>query len=546
MTTAIDFNKPATTDNYSTGFVPLLQANLQALGMMLDSALCTYTNLPTGTKRINSSTGLLEQYNGSTWAAMAMGYVLKAGDTMTGAMTIALSASSYNLSLSGKTTTTAVSEILAVRTGTENTNVGQGAGLSLQNTTAGTFMTIQHYAGQAQFISNTGSGWVECLRVSQTGLGVLTVPAVALHIKGAEARLQDDAATVSGYDTAGTVGRTGYLRFSTGVATVLAADGALQIRFATNGVTQARIDSLGNLGVGVAPYASWPTAYRGIAAGPSAMYGTFYGSSNGTGFGTSYGQSGLTQNTVYNGTNNLAIGTGGGSMYLQGGGYHLWYTMVSVSAGATQTAVLGMTLDVSNNLTVAGKVSSQGGGQFVNTAGSSYNENLRLPRASSGYASIQLACDTSGSGTISGQFFMAVYPSGTNGGAMYMGCNGTNFLLVSTAGVSAFQGGVFTQRIAMGNQTTLAIDWSKSNYFTLTATANMTYGFSNASDGQTITIKVTQDATGGRTLTNTSAVKWPGGVVGVLSTAANAVDIICYTYDAATGFYYATISKGFA
>jgi len=96
--------------------------------------------------------------------------------------------------------------------------------------------------------------------------------------------------------------------------------------------------------------------------------------------------------------------------------------------------------------------------------------------------------------------------------------------------------------------TAMTIDCTRSNVFTTTFTANVTTApsYSNPQDGQTINWFITQDATGTRTMTWGTSVKWPGGTAGVLSTAANAVDLLVMTYRSSTGFWYATLSKGFA
>jgi hypothetical protein len=69
----------------------------------------------------------------------------------------------------------------------------------------------------------------------------------------------------------------------------------------------------------------------------------------------------------------------------------------------------------------------------------------------------------------------------------------------------------------------------------------------NMKPGQSGVIIVRQDATGGRIITYGSKWKFPGGAAagGVLSTAANAVDVIAYyVYDANN--IYCTLSKAFA
>lgn len=95
--------------------------------------------------------------------------------------------------------------------------------------------------------------------------------------------------------------------------------------------------------------------------------------------------------------------------------------------------------------------------------------------------------------------------------------------------------------------TAMAVDCALSNIFTTTLTANVTTApaFSNLKDGQTVNWFLTQDATGSRTMTWPTSFKWPGGTAGVLSTAANSVDMVEATYRAATGFWYVTLLKDF-
>lgn len=96
--------------------------------------------------------------------------------------------------------------------------------------------------------------------------------------------------------------------------------------------------------------------------------------------------------------------------------------------------------------------------------------------------------------------------------------------------------------------TTMALDCTESNVFTTTFTANVTVApaLNNPQDGQTINWFITQDSTGGRTMTWPTSFKWPLGASTVLSISANAVDLVTATYRSATGFWYATLLKGFA
>ena len=110
-------------------------------------------------------------------------------------------------------------------------------------------------------------------------------------------------------------------------------------------------------------------------------------------------------------------------------------------------------------------------------------------------------------------------------------------------------GAVYTPEVAVAfSATTMAVDCTLSNVFTTTLTANVTAApaLSSPGDGQTITWFLTQDATGSRTMTWPTSFKWPGGVAGVLSTTAGAVDILNATYRSATGFWYASLDKAYA
>ena len=77
---------------------------------------------------------------------------------------------------------------------------------------------------------------------------------------------------------------------------------------------------------------------------------------------------------------------------------------------------------------------------------------------------------------------------------------------------------------------------------TITLTGNVTFSaFTSPVSGQTITLIITQDGTGSRTLTST--FKFAGGSK-TLSTAANSIDILTVSYIGTT--YYASLSKAFA
>ena len=110
-------------------------------------------------------------------------------------------------------------------------------------------------------------------------------------------------------------------------------------------------------------------------------------------------------------------------------------------------------------------------------------------------------------------------------------------------------GAAYTPEVAVAfSATTMAVNCALSNQFRTTFTANVTVAptLSNPGDGQTLRWFITQDATGSRTMTWPTAFKWAGGVAGVLSTAANSVDMLTATYRASTGFWYAALGKAYA
>jgi len=99
-----------------------------------------------------------------------------------------------------------------------------------------------------------------------------------------------------------------------------------------------------------------------------------------------------------------------------------------------------------------------------------------------------------------------------------------------------------------GNVTgSFSITVSNGNTQRMRLTGNITFtGFADAREGQTVTLLITQDGTGGRTFTegldSAGRMLFAGGV-STLSTGANAVDVMTISYIAGT--YFASINKGY-
>ena len=163
----------------------------------------------------------------------------------------------------------------------------------------------------------------------------------------------------------------------------------------------------------------------------------------------------------------------------------------------------------------------------------------------------------------SGQAF-AFRVSGLAGDAwdLYDYTRAASTLKVDTSGTLTIQGPAATKPalIANGGAITLPItptfnaggtttvDCSRSNVFAFTMTGgNTTLAVSNPTNGQTINVRITQDGTGSRLMTAwPSGFKWPGGTAGVLSTGANAVDLLVATYYSDVPLWLATLVKGLA
>jgi hypothetical protein len=85
--------------------------------------------------------------------------------------------------------------------------------------------------------------------------------------------------------------------------------------------------------------------------------------------------------------------------------------------------------------------------------------------------------------------------------------------------------------LALLDGATISVNASLANTFRLTLAGNRTLANpTNLSAGQHLFFRIKQDATGSRTLAFGSKYKFPGGAA-VLSTAANALDVISCQYD---------------
>lgn len=158
---------------------------------------------------------------------------------------------------------------------------------------------------------------------------------------------------------------------------------------------------------------------------------------------------------------------------------------------------------------------------------------------------------TDGAGTLSFSTVSAT-PAGSNtqvqfnnAGSFGASSNFTFNSATNTLSAANVQLVKYNETVVSGGNTgtsSLTPNAAAGTIYTYTATGNFTLNsLANAVAGTSMTIIITQDGTGGKTLTST--MKFAGGSK-TLSTAANAIDVISVFFDGTT--YYATLSKGYA
>jgi hypothetical protein len=196
-------------------------------------------------------------------------------------------------------------------------------------------------------ISGSTSGTTTLQATAVAGTTTLTLPAATDTLVGKETT---DTLTNKSL-TSPTI--TGVATFAAGTAAAPAITttgdtntgiwfpAADTIAFTEGGVESMRLDSSGNLGLGVTPSA-WSSSYKALETGSGSL--VYPGTATNTQ---------LWNNLYVNTSGNVTYKTTGiGGLYSIGGGgnAHTWYYAASGTAGATATLTQAMTLDASGNL----------------------------------------------------------------------------------------------------------------------------------------------------------------------------------------------------
>lgn len=122
---------------------------------------------------------------------------------------------------------------------------------------------------------------------------------------------------------------------------------------------------------------------------------------------------------------------------------------------------------------------------------------------------------------------------------LYLRTGGVYSIVGNFKGSAGAAGVGFRTPSAVSYAATLTLDCSTADTFNVGAlTGNITLSFSGAVDGQKILVRLTQDATGGRTVAFGSMVAFGSDIPSItLSTAASKLDVIGLVYSSATSKY---------
>lgn len=495
MTITIDFNKPVTTDLY-TAWPTLLQASAQSLGALLDpNFVTTVSNAPAGTKRYNTTSGLIEQWSGTAWAAVPSTYARTDGSIYAGPATY-----NNNVAINWKDGGGTARRMLDMVTGTDF-YIGD-----MDNAVTGGLVHVAGKAGIRMEVNSTLIGaW------STTGLSIQNAAAqLAITGLSESIRLINSAAYIGFWNTSNAL-RSGYIQANAGSDLSLVAENGGTLNFGVGSAIRGRLDTSGAIS---ADNGLGTTVFTSNARNPIWRF------MNASSYGMSYFQ-----------------GSSGVDGATDSIGFHPSGTATAAGSALNVTAS-GIVVTGGNGIVVGmgGPINASGGRGLVDVNGTS-----------NALVSLNIGSVQKGYMYHSGSDFIL----NSNTGTVTLAIGGVTKSQVLANGSTKIVAGAFT--VPATAQTTsgaITLDCTASNVFQITLNGNMTsLTLNNLQDGQTMNVYFIQDGTGSRTmagLTSANGYVWPGGIAGVLSTAAGARDLLVLSYNATVGKVFCSLAKGFA
>jgi hypothetical protein len=298
---------------------------------------------------LNLTNALGTGYGGTGLTSFTANGVLYASSSSALATSSALQFNSGNFASTGAagsaggeidlslTDSTSGRSITLIRTGATYSYGGMsGAEAALY--TYGNNLNLVADGGSIKFNLGTAGAASEQMRLTSTGLGIGTSsPAFKLDLNGVGAVRAGNA--IRYYRTDNAIYTQLYDSGSTGFTLDNANGDGFRFQSATT--TQMRLDSSGNLGLGVTPSAWYTTG--GTSRWLELAGGTSFGS---------FGGSLTAGNNWYASSAGTDIykASGLASQYVQSSGQHIWKNAPSGTAGNAITFTQAMTLDASGNL----------------------------------------------------------------------------------------------------------------------------------------------------------------------------------------------------
>jgi len=463
----------------------------------------------------------------TTLATSLTGYLYGTSGVVSAVTTIPTSALSGTISL-----TSQVSGTLPVANGGTGVTTSTGTGstvLSASPTFTGTLTAANLTATGTTTLATSLSGYLSAS--SGVVSASSTIPTTALSGTITNAQLANSSITIAGTSTA--LGGSISQDTITGLSTT-----GLVKRTAANTLA----------------IASSGTDYAPATSGTSLLYGNGSGGFSNATVGSSLTFSSGALNTVQGitttsnpqfgslGIGAAASGTSGdlfvnstlavGASTIAGAGVNL-SPSVTASGGNVKSIRVGPTMTAAANSDQLYNIIT--GGTFVGASYTGLN-----------WIGIGIGAPTISTGTITNAYGMYIYsgPTATNSWGLYQ---------ASTTAKNHFDGAidVASTNVAKTNQnltpatstiSASAIDWSLSNSFYKTLGANTTFTFSNAVDGQVITICLL-NTTSNYTVT-WPTIKWAGGTAPTMTTGAK-YDVYTIYYNATVGAYFGSYVQNF-